>query len=424
MIVSASAAISNDSQISNKQRWIIVFLLWLAMVINYIDRGALSIAALPLMKEFDISPSSMGMLLSAFFWTYTVLQVPVGWLVDRFGIKWTYALAFCLWSLASAGVGVAASFSQILLLRLLLGCGEAAAQPASLAFIRKNFSDDRQGLPTALYLSGLAIGPAAGTMIGSLVLDATGWRAMFIILGLSCGLWLIPWLWIVPNERKEAAPREAEKDQPIEWSKLLSRPLLWGIFIGSFFYSYFWYFCLTWLPSYLMMDRKMNFLEMGIWGSVPFLAKVPVSMSMGKLSDWAVKKTGRPVFVRKLFVAAGFLLGTCILLLHVVHSQKGAIAILAASLMGVGVSAANFWALTQSVAPTAIAGRVIGAQNTVGNLGGICAPVLTGWLISQYGGFDVAIWFAGAALVVAAAAYIFLVREKDATLLSDVFHQN
>src|SRR5947208_518482 len=138
-------------------RWVIIGLLFFAVLVNYIDRGNLSIVAVPIMREFGGSASRMGTLLSAFFWTYALLQVPTGYLVDRFGLKWTYAVAFLFWSLASAAVGFAQTFSQILLLRLLLGIGEAAVQPASLAFIRRNFPADQQCVPTAVYLSGLSI---------------------------------------------------------------------------------------------------------------------------------------------------------------------------------------------------------------------------------------------------------------------------
>ncbi len=164
-------------------RWTVVALLFFAVLVNYIDRGNLSIAAVPLMRDFGVSARSMGTLLSAFFWTYALLQIPVGFVVDRFGLKWTYGGAFLLWSLASAGVGFANTFTQILLLRLLLGVGEAAVQPASLSFIRRNFSAERQGLPTAIYLSGMSFGPALGAMLGASLMAAFGWRLLFIISG-------------------------------------------------------------------------------------------------------------------------------------------------------------------------------------------------------------------------------------------------
>src|SRR5689334_7922691 len=161
---------------SAARRWVVIALLFTAVLVNYIDRGNLSIAAVPVMREFGASASTMGTLLSAFFWTYALLQVPAGYIVDRFGLKWTYAGAFLLWSFASAAIGFAGSLSQILMLRLLLGVGEAAAQPASLGYIRRNFPADQQGLPTAVYLSGMSLGPALGAMVGAALLSSAGWR--------------------------------------------------------------------------------------------------------------------------------------------------------------------------------------------------------------------------------------------------------
>ena len=407
-----------------RYRWAVVGLLWLAVLINYIDRGALSIVAVPLMKEFGLSPSQMGTLLSSFFWTYSIMQIPAGWVVDRYGLKWTYAGAFLVWSLASAATGFATSFASILCFRLLLGVGEAAAQPVSLSYIRHKFREEERGTPTAVYLTGMSIGPAAGTALGAMLLARTDWRMMFIILGIGCCVWLLPWLALAPNDRVAAAKRKVGSDRPVDWTALLRNRLPWGIIIGGFLYSYYWYFCLTWLPPYLMMERKMSVLEMGIFSSLPFLAKVPMATAAGKLSDVLIAKYGRPVLIRKLFIVAGFSLGSSILLLHLVDSQIGVVCVLISSLFGIALAAPNYWTLTQAITPAHLVGRVIGAQNTIGNCAGICAPIVTGWLVERSGSFDSAIWFAGLALPAAAIAYLILVREDDAERLQTMFQEH
>src|SRR5262245_48270639 len=136
-----------------------VGLLFLGILVNYVHRSNLSVVAVPLMREFAISPAVMGTLLSAFFWSYALLQIPAGYVVDRFGLKWTYGGAFLIWSLASAAVGLAGSFEQVLGLRVLLGIGQAVAAPASLTYIRQQFGENEQGLPTAVYVSGMLVGP-------------------------------------------------------------------------------------------------------------------------------------------------------------------------------------------------------------------------------------------------------------------------
>jgi MFS transporter, ACS family, D-galactonate transporter len=406
---------------NRRARWGVVGLLWLAVLINYIDRGALSIVAVPLMKEFGLSPSQMGTLLSSFFWTYSIMQIPAGWVVDRYGLKWTYAGAFLIWSLASAATGLASSFGAILCFRLLLGVGEAAAQPVSLAYIRRKFREDERGMPTAIYLTGMSVGPAAGTALGAMLLDRSDWRTMFMILGLGCCIWLLPWLALAPSKRVLDGKQEARQPRDVDWRGLLRNRLPWGILVGGFLYSYYWYFCLTWLPPYLMMERKMSVLEMGIFSSLPFLAKVPMATAAGKLSDILTARYGRPILVRKLFIVVGFTLGSSILLLHVVHTQVGVVGVLISSLFGIALAAPNYWTLTQAVTPAHLVGRVIGAQNTIGNCAGVCAPIVTGWLVERSGSFDTAIWFAGLALPIAAIAYLTLVREDDAAQLQAMF---
>jgi MFS family permease len=397
---------------AREPRWIVIGLLFFAVLVNYIDRGNLSIAAVPLMHDFRVSAGSMGALLSAFFWTYALLQIPTGYLVDRFGLRWTYAAAFTLWSLASAGVGFATSFTQILFLRLLLGVGEAAAQPASLAFIRRKFAADQQGLPTAIYLSGMSFGPALGAIVGASILSVAGWRMLFIVTGLGACIWIVPWLLLVRSDGNSVRERQGE---PVSfpWRKLLRGRTFWGITIASFFYSYFWYFCLTWIPSYLVMVRKLSFLKMGSFTAVPFALMAVVSMISARTADRLTARFGNPIYIRKLFVATGFLLGTSILLLLVSSSPLGALAALMISLTGIGIASANYWALTQAASPAPVIGRVIGYQNTIANVAGICSPILTGILVDRTKNFDVAILFAAVALMTAAAAFLVLIRQRD-----------
>ena len=419
----AEAARSAAAEISAARKWLAIGLLFIAVLINYIDRGNLSIAAVPLMRDFGLSPAVMGTLLSAFFWTYSLAQIPAGSLVDRFGLKWAYAGAFLLWSLASGAVGIATSFRQILLLRLVLGLGEAVAQPASLAFIRRNFRDEQQGLPTAVYLSGMQLGPAAGAFLGALLLQKTGWRALFVLTGLGACLWLVPWIALAPK-KSSAAPKLPAPDEtppPAPWRALFATPILPGILIGAFFYSYYWYYCLTWLPSYLVMERGFSFLRMGAFTAIPLTGMAIVSMISSRIADRLIARRGRPMFIRKAFVVTGFLIGSSILFLPLLKSSAAVMMILLSSLLGIGVASANYWALSQTISPASMIGRVIGCQNTVANLAGICAPMITGILVGRTKHFELSNLFAGLSLWVAAASFIFLVRERDANALRRQF---
>src|ERR1051325_9771135 len=180
-------------------RWVIVGLLLTSVFINYIDRGSLSVAAPVLSEEFALSPRKLGYLLSAFFWSYTLFQLVVGWLVDRHDVKWVYAGGFLLWSLAMASTGLANSFTALFAARLVLGIGESVFLPSVSKIVVRLFPSDQRGLPNALVDVGTKVGPALSILIGGLLLDHYGWRALFIGIGLASLVWLLPWMALVPR---------------------------------------------------------------------------------------------------------------------------------------------------------------------------------------------------------------------------------
>ena len=388
-------------------------LLFLAILINYVDRGNLSIVAVPLMQDFSLSPAAMGTLLSAFFWTYAALQIPAGILLDRYGLRRTYAGAFLVWSVATAAVSVAGSFSQILICRLLLGVGEAVAAPASLAYIRRSFRQEESGLPTAVYTTGMMLGPAVGSLVGGVFLDRMGWRSLFLITGLGACVWVIPWLWLAPRERHQDAPEAREKIPAIRWRLILSNRLFWGLSIAAFFYSYFWYFFLTWIPSYLVMTHGFSFAKMGAVTAGPLAGMAVVAAVGARMADRRIARSGRPIETRRAFVTAGFTLGCLMILLVVFRSPAAALPILTVSMLGLGLASANYWALTQAVAPQRMIARVVAYQNTFANAAGIAAPIVTGHLLGDEKNFDRAILCAAAALLLAAVVFRTMIRPAD-----------
>jgi len=408
-----TAKLAVAARVPDSRRWSTVILLFLAVVINYMDRGNLSVAAAPAMRELSIAPSAMGTLLSAFFWTYALFQIPGGYLTDRYGLRWTYAAGFLLWSLGAAAIGLAHSFAQILALRLVLGVGEAVAIPAGMAYIRRNFLPHEQGLPIGIFASGAMVGPAAGALLSGFLLDRIGWRAIFVLTGLGGCLWLVPWLLMAPARlpQLENSPRHGK--QPFPWNALIRNRLTWAITVGVFFYQYSFYFCLTWLPAYLVMARGLSFLRMGTFTGLPLLAMAAVSMLGGRLSDYCAVRFGRPLVVRRSFVAGGMLLASVLILLLFFSSPAALFATLLVSFIGIGFAGTNYWALTQLISPADVIGRVVGCQNTIGNVAGICAPLLTGLLVARTGSFQSAIIVAAGSFVMGAITYLVLVREVD-----------
>ena len=399
------------------RRGAVVALLFLGMLVNYVDRGNLSIAAVPMMRELGLSPAAMGALLSAFFWSYAVLQIPAGILVDRFGIKWTYAGAFLLWSLASAGVGLARNPTEIFVLRLLLGVGEAIAPAASMAYIKRQFREDEQGLPTGIYVSGMMAGPAIGAILGAYLLEQVGWRPLFVLTGIASCVWIAPWLLFAPSGRGEA--QAATRTRPFAWKVAFASPVTWGLTIGAFFYSYFWYFCITWLPSYLLLAHSFSFLRMGSYMAIPLAGMGIMSVICGRLADRVIARGRSPLFVRRMFVSAGCVMASLVGLVLAIPGSTAVLAILLGALTGLGIAAGNYWALTQAITPKALIGRVIGYQNAIAQLAGVVAPVVTGLLLGPQKNFLWPVLIASASPLIAITAINLTMREAPVASLRD-----
>lgn len=412
-------AVSSDRHsAANPRRWAVLGLLIVGIIIAYVDRSNFSVAlaSKDFKSLFRLTDLDRGELNSAFFWSYAILQIPAGLLVDRYGVKFPYALSFLIWSLMSAGTSLATSVSQIYGLRLLLGVGESVATPASLRWIRFHFAEKQRGLALGLYFTGTKVGPAFGLWIAALLIQSHGWKAMFLLLGIGSLLWLIPWLLIVEDDdrRIEHAAQPAGQSGNLSARALMSSPMIWGTIIGTFCYMYFVYFCMTWMPAYFTERRHLSLNSMGLYSAFSFGGMAAMAAIAGWAADRMIARGGDPVAVRKGFTIAGFLMASTEVIGAFSHSVPVALFFAVFSLTGLGLATANYWALTQTLIPGGSIGRIVGIQNCAANLPGIVAPILTGWLKQKTGSYEApmqAIWFF---LLLGVAAYVFLVREKYA----------
>ncbi|MCC6586401.1 MAG: MFS transporter [Bryobacterales bacterium] len=403
--------------ISPSKRWTIVTLLCVGYVIAYFDRVNLSAAlADSSFKDFfkltDIDRGTLG---SAFFWSYAVLQIPAGWFVDKYGVKWPYAGGFFVWSLLSAGTAFATSMRELVFLRVALGFGESMITPAGMRWIRLNCAENQRDLFIGLYMAAAKAGPALGGLVAALLLHSYGWRAMFLIMGFGGLLWLIPWaLLVTDNDRQieQQIRRESPKTADIPFTRILFSPVILGTIIGTFCYQYFVYFSMTWLPAYLKERRGLDLTNMGLFTFFSFIGMAVVATAAGYVADRLIDRGYDPVKVRKGFIIAGFLTASTEVIGGLSDSQSVALFFAVFSLSGLGLMTANYWALTQTLLPGAAIGRIVGVQNCAANIPGIVAPMLTGWLKETTGRYDapmVAIFFF---LLMGIAAYVTLVREK------------
>ena len=413
----ASAATAAARPTADARRWTIIGLLSLGMVIAYVSRSNLSVVlVLPdFIKSFHLSDTDRGILNSAFFWAYAVLQIPAGWVVDRYGVKLPYAVSFLFWCIASALTAFTGTLGSLYVLRVLVGAGEAVVAPASYRWIRVNFEEKERGLAIGLYMTGTKIGPAIAAPLAAWLVLHSDWRAMFLIVGAGGLVWLVPWLLLVQNDRPRAPKSAAVPSaETIPFARVLASPVTWGAVIATFCYMYFVYFCMTWMPAYFVEQRHLTLAKMGVYTFFSFGGMAIVAVLGGWAADLLIARGGNPVTVRKWFTIAGFAVACTELIGAQSESVTVALAFAVISLSGLGLATANYWALTQTLIPAAAIGRISGVQNCAASVAGIVAPILTGWLKQQTGSYQApmqAIWFF---LVVGVLAYVFLVREKYA----------
>jgi ACS family D-galactonate transporter-like MFS transporter len=389
-----------------------VLILSMGIIIAYIDRANLSVAlATPEFRSaFHLTDSTRGLLNSVFFWSYALLQIPAGWLVDRYGVRKTYAIGFFFWTLVSAATGFVDNVYQLVAVRLLLGAGESVGAPASLRWIRWNCTERERGRAVGIYMAGTKIGSAIGVPIAAFLITGYGWRTMFVICGLSGFLWLMAWIFLAKDHEKQLPVSAENPDYEISFAKLMASRTVWGILLGTFSYGYFLYFCVTWLPSYLIESRHLALDAMGFYALFSFGGMAIVAILSGWLADWMISRGTEPAATRKAFTIIGFILASTEVFGAWTGSQTLALFFAAFSLAGLGLATANYWALTQTLVPGKAMGRIAGIQNCASNLGGVAAPILTGWLKERSGGYEAPMQAIWVVLLVGIASYMFLVK--------------
>ena len=382
-------------------------LLVISGFLNYVDRANLSVGATNIQSELHLSDYQLGLLLSAFFWTYATFQLSAiaGWLVDRFNVCWVLAGGFFLWSAATAVTGMLNAFGMLFAMRLLLGTGESIVYPAYSRILANNFPEHRRGFANALIDAGTKAGPALGTLLGGLLMARYGWRVFFVALGLGTLVWLVPWFIWMPRGKGVAARQEPGTLPGI--GALLRQRSVWFTSLGLFCSNYFWYFLITWLPAYLEKERHFSKSKMAVFGSLSFLLIALSSVSSGWFSDHLIAGGGSPTRVRKGFAGLGLVLSAVILPVCVIRDERTAMALLALSSVAFGLYTSNVFAITQTLAGPRAAGKWTGVQNGFANFAGVLAPWLTGWVVQRTGQFYLAFVVATAILLSSAALYMF-----------------
>jgi predicted MFS family arabinose efflux permease len=404
---------SAETAISNNRRWGIVALLFAASMINYLDRATISVA-LPLISvTLSLSPATKGLLLSAFFSSYALMQVPVGWCVDRYNLRWIYSGLFALWSLACGLTGFAGSLGVLLAFRVLLGIGESVYLPGGTKIVSVLFKPQERGLPSGVFDSGTRVGLAIGTPVIAWLIVLFGWRKMFFLVGFSALVWLIPWWMVFPSRLPQAKPGPAApRSSEAFWDvlkHLRSRNLI-GICLGFFCFDYYWYLLLTWLPDYLVTVRHLTILKAGLYASLPYFVFGISEPIGGWIADRLIRWGWNETRARKGVVTAAFITGLLLIPAARVQNAHAAISLVVGASL-VGLASGNLFAILQSCAPPQEVGVWTGFENFAGNVGGVIAPSATGLLIARTGSYSPGFVLAALVLLTGLLAYWFVIGE-------------
>jgi sugar phosphate permease len=402
-------------------------LLVVCGVINYLDRATLAVANEYIRADLGLSLGQMGLLLSAFSWSYALCQLPVGALVDKIGPRWLLGIGLVVWSLAQAAGGLAATFGWFVLARIALGIGEAPQFPAAARVVSNWFPPRSRGTPTGIYNSASPLGVALAPLLLAPLIAATSWHWAFFVTGALGIVAAIAWIGIyrdpVPAQLSadERAYLEAgaaaggsgtaTKASFAAWCALFRHRTTWGMMLGFFGSVYLNWVYLTWLPGYLRTERHMDLAGSGLASSIPFICGFAGALIAGWASDRVASRATSPVSGRRNAVVVATL-GMVVFTVPaaLVDSNVVAVACISIVIFLANASSACAWSLATVAAPPSRIASLGALQNFGGFLGGALAPVLTGYIAQTWSFVPALLTGAGIAFVGAMSYHFLVVR--------------
>lgn len=378
-------------------------LLSLMVFINYVDRGNLATAAPLIAPDLKLSASQLGLIISAFYWSYTPGHLLCGWLSGKWGAQRTLAAAAALWSLTTAASALATGFATLLAARLLLGLGESAAFPCGSRIIAEQVPQHRMGMANGLLVLGTALGPAFGVLAGGLIMAHAGWRSTFLVLGGVSLLWLLPWLFVVPRSQ-HPPPDVSSAADGTGLLQVFRQRQMWAVSMGHFATNYAFYVVISWLPAYLVKVQGLTLAQMATTGAVIYLTYAASSLGLSWLSDRLIVRGVSADLVRRAWAGGGLVLVSLSLTACATLPTAWATVALCSAAVGFGATAPNLYSIAQVLAGPQRSGVWIGAQNMLANVAGMVAPFVMGVLLDRTGGFAAGFWVCAAAAACGAIA--------------------
>jgi ACS family D-galactonate transporter-like MFS transporter len=414
-------------------RFRILAFVFISVVINYMDRSNISVAASAITNELHLTSVQLGLIFSAFGWTYAALQIPGGIMVDRFGPRLLYSISLILWSAATLCQGFVKGFSALFGFRLAIGAFEAPAYPANNRIVTSWFPDNERASAIAVYTSGQFLGLAFLTPALAAIEHYAGWRGLFIVTGAAGIVWGLIWYFVYNDPAKHPSANQSELEHIEKGGGLVNRGTarkteeqsfmtknlrevfthrkLWGIYVGQFAVNSTLWFFLTWFPTYLVKYRGLNLLTTGLVASIPFLAAFCGLLLSGFLSDFLIKKGVSVGIARKSPVIIGLLLSVSIVGANYVSSTALIIFFMTVAFFGNGFASIT-WVFVSTLAPKHLIGLTGGVFNFLGGLASVVVPIAIGFL-SKGGNFKPALVFISVLAFIGACSYIFLVGKVE-----------
>ncbi len=413
----------------SKRRFFIATMLFVIVVINYLDRSNISIVGPQLSRTLNLTPVKLGIILSGFGWTYVALQIPCGWLVDRVHPRYLYGCILGLWSLATLSLGLATGFLGLLFLRLAVGAFEAPAYPINNRVVTTWFGEDERAGAIAVYTSGQYVGLGFLTPLLSWIDLTYGWKAVFAVTGVIGLTWATVWYALYRDPADFAGVNQAEIDhiaarggipdlsqrirgqkKLFAWADLkivLGSRKLWGVYVGQFGINATQWFFLTWFPTYMVTYRHVSFAKSGLLEALPFLGAFAGVLLGGFVSDGMLRRGSTLTMARKVPIIVGMLLSSSIVVANYVTDPISISACLTVAFFGCGFGSIT-WSLVSAMAPERLIGLTGGVFNFIGNLAAIVVPLTIGFLI-RGNDFTRPLIAVSAMALLGAGSYIFLV---------------
>jgi ACS family D-galactonate transporter-like MFS transporter len=415
-----------------RARFLVMLMLFVSVVITFMDRSNLSITAPAMRTDLGIDTVHMGWILSAFGWTYAFCQIPAGWLVDRIAPRFFYPAILILWSIATVMLGVVGSVISLICIRLLIGALEAPSYMINNMVVSSWFPDRERAGAIGFYTSGQFVGLAFLTPMLLLLQTHYGWRAVFYTTGVGGLVWGLIWLWAyrTPRESKRANAAEIaqieaggaltelgsthKEKRKLTWgdfTTVFKYRKLWGVYVGQFAVTSCQWFFLTWFPTYLVEFRHLSFVKTGLYASVPFLAAFVGVLLSGFVSDRILRGGYSLSVARKTPIICGLLLSSSIIGANYVEAPELVIAFMALAFFGNGLASIG-WSLISSVAPRRLIGLTGGTFNFISNLSGITTPLIIGYL-AQGGNFAPGLTYIAVIALLGALSYILVIGKLE-----------